>query len=208
MSKQGRPVCNGLICACIVAAGVLLTYPVAEMGFQDDWSYIRPALEFARTGHFVYNGWATAMLGWIIPWSALFIKVFGFSFTIVRLSMLPVTMACIYLFHASLVRFGISGRNAVLGALTLGLSPTFLPMAASYMTDVPGLFVIVLCLYLCQRAVAAHSDRAAILWLCCAAASNVAGGTVRQISWLGALVMGPYTAWVLGKGRGVLATRS
>ena len=203
MSRQWRSQRNGLICACIVAACVLLTYPVAEMGFQDDWSYIRTALEFARTGHFVYNGWATAMLGWIIPWSALFIKVFGFSFTLVRLSMLPVTMACVYLFHANLVRFGIRERNAVLGALTLGLSPIFLPMAASYMTDVAGLFVIVLCLYLCQRAVVAQSDRAVVLWLCCAAASNVVGGTVRQISWLGALVMVPSTAWLLRSRRGV-----
>jgi hypothetical protein len=117
-----------------------------------------------------------------------------------------VTMGCIYLFHASLVRFGIRGRNAVLGALTVGLSPIFLPMAAGYMTDVAGLFVIVLCLYLCQRAVAAHSDRTAVLWLCCAAASNVAGGTVRQISWLGALVMVPSTAWLLRRRHGVVAT--
>src|SRR5260370_21588001 len=206
MTDQSQANRDGLMCALLVAASVFAAYPVAEMGFQDDWSYIRTALEFARTGRFVYNGWATAMLGWIVPWSALFIKAFGFSFTVVRLSMLPVTMACIYLFHASLVRFGIRGRNAVLGALTLGLSLVFLPMAASYMTDVPGLFVIVLCLYLCQRAVAAHSDRAAVLWLCCAAASNVAGGTVRQISWLGALVMVPSTAWLLRRRRGVLAT--
>ena len=48
MYKQRRSLCNGLICACIVAAGVLLTYPIAEMGFQDDWSYVRTALEFAR----------------------------------------------------------------------------------------------------------------------------------------------------------------
>jgi hypothetical protein len=206
MTDQSQANRNGIICALVVAASVLATYPVAEMGFQDDWSYIRTALEFARTGHFVYNGWSTAILGWIIPWGALFINAFGFSFTVVRLSMLPVTMACIYLFHASLVRFGIRGRNAVLGALTLGLSPIFLPMAASYMTDVAGLFVIVLCLYCCQRAVAAHSDRAAVLWLCCAAASNVASGTVRQISWLGALVMVPSTAWLLRSRRGIVAT--
>jgi hypothetical protein len=206
MTDQSQANRDGLICALIVAASVLATYPIAEMGFQDDWSYIRTALEFERTGRFVYNGWATAILGWIIPWSALFIKSFGFSFTVVRLSMLPVTMTCIYLFHENLVRFGIRGRNAVLGALTVGLSPIFVPMAASYMTDVPGLFVIVLCLYLCQRAVAARSDRAAVLWLCCAAASNVVGGTVRQISWLGALVMVPSTAWLLRRRRGVVAT--
>lgn len=205
ISRHWRSQRNGLICSCIVSVCVLLTYPVAEMGFQDDWSYIRTALEFARTGHFVYNGWATAMLGWIIPWSALFIKLFGFSFTLVRFSMLPVTMACVYLFHANLVRFGIRDRDAVLGTLTLGLSPIFLPMAASYMTDVAGLFVIVLCLYLCQRAVVARSDRAVVLWLCCAAVSNVVGGTVRQISWLGALVMVPSTVWLLRKRHGVPA---
>lgn len=195
---------NGLLCALVVAACVAATYPVAETGFQDDWSYIRTALDFAQTGHFVYNGWATATLGWIIPWSAVFIKIFGFSFTLVRASLLPFTMACIYLFHSSLVRFGIRGRDAVLGTLTLGLSPIFVPLATSYMTDVAGMFVIMLCLYLCQRAVGAQSDRSAVLWLCCAAAGNIIGGTVRQIVWLGALVMVPATAWLLRRRRGVL----
>jgi hypothetical protein len=197
---------NGLLCALVIAACVVATYPVAETGFQDDWSYIRTALDFARTGHFVYNGWATAMLGWIIPWSALFIKIFGFSFTLVRASLLPFTMACIYLFHSSLVRFGVRGRDAVLGTLTLGLSPIFVPLAASYMTDVAGMFVMMLCLYLCQRAIAARSDRSAVLWLCCAAAGNIIGGTVRQIVWLGALVMVPATAWLLRRRRSVLWT--
>src|SRR5258708_3123083 len=139
------------------------------------------------------------MLGWAIPWGALFIKLFGFSFAAVRLSTLPLAMASVYLFHASLVRFGITARNAMVGALTLGLSPLFLPLAASYMTDVAGLFCILLCLYLCQRALAANSDRTTILWLACAGLTNVAGGTVRQIAWLGTLVMVPSTAWLLRK---------
>jgi hypothetical protein len=173
------------------------------MGFIDDWSYVKTAFVFARTGHIVYNGWATAMLGWAIPWAALFIKLFGFSFTAVRLSTLPLAMASVYLFHSSLLRFGITARNAIFGALTLGLSPLFLPLAASYMTDVAGLFCILLCLYLCQQAVAAHSDRTTILWLVSAALTNLAGGTVRQIAWLGALVMVPSTAWLLRKRTGV-----
>jgi hypothetical protein len=173
------------------------------MGFVDDWSYVKTALVFAQTGHIVYNGWATAMLGWAIPWGALFIKLFGFSFTAVRLSTLPLAMASVYLLHASLVRFGITARNAMVGALTLALSPLFLPLAASYMTDVAGLFCILLCLYLCQRALAAHSDRTTILWLTCAALTNIAGGTVRQIAWLGTLVMVPSTAWLLRKRAGV-----
>ena len=203
MPEQSHAVRNGIICACAPAAALLVSWPVAEMGFVDDWSYVKTAFVFVRTGHIVYNGWATAMLGWTIPWAALFIKLFGFSFTAVRLSTIPLAMASVYLLHASLVRFGIAARNAMVGALTLGLSPLFLPLAASYMTDVGGLFCILLCQYLCQRAVAARSDRTTILWLSCAALTNIAGGTVRQIAWLGALVMVPSTAWLLRKRAGV-----
>ena len=188
----------------IAAACLLASYPVAEIGFIDDWSYIKTALEFARTGHFVFNGWATAMLGWQVVWGALFIKLFGFSFTVVRLSAWLVALASVFLFHQILLRFGVAPRDAVFGTLTLGISPIFLPLAASYMTDVPGLFVILVCIYMCQRAVAARSDRAALLWLCSAALINVAGGTVRQIAWLGALVMVPSTAWLLRNRRAIL----
>jgi hypothetical protein len=208
MPEQVHAVRNGIVCACVTAASVLASWPVAEMGFVDDWSYVKTAFVFARTGHIVYNGWATAMLGWAIPWAALFIKLFGFSFTAVRLSTLPLAMASVYLLHASLVRFGITARNAMIGALTLGLSPLFLPLAASYMTDVAGLFCILLCLYVCQRALGAHSDRTTILWLACAALANVAGGTVRQIAWLGTLVMVPSTAWLLRKRAGVVRAAS
>jgi hypothetical protein len=202
--KQRRPLCLGLICSCIVAIGVMLTYPVAEMGFQDDWSYIKTAWEFAQTGHFVFNGWATAMLGWMIPWGALFLKIFGFSFTAARLSMMPVATATVFFFHATLVRFGIRPRNSVFGALMLGFSPIFFPMAASYMSDIPGLLVIILCLHFCLRAVQAETLQSTVFWLCCAACASAVGGTARQTAWLGVLVMVPSTAWLLRARRGIL----
>jgi hypothetical protein len=193
----------GLFCAAVVVVAVLVTYPVAEMGFIDDFSYVKTAQVFARTSHLVYNGWATAMLGWTVPWGALFIKLFGFSFTVVRLSTLPVAAASVALFHASLKRFGLDAHDAVQGALILGLSPLFLPLSATYMTDIAGTFVILLTLYLCQRALGAQSDRATVLWLLCAALTNVVGGTARQIAWLGALVMVPSAAWLVRRRRGI-----
>lgn len=204
MNQSSRDARNGALCALAVAAAMWASYPVAEMGFMDDWSYIKSAQIFAQTGHFVYNGWATAMLGWQIVWGALFIKLFGFSFTVTRLSMLPVVMATAVLLHSILRRFGVTPRNAVFGTLTFGFSPLFLPLAASFMSDVPGVFVVLLCLYCCKRAVDAETDRATIAWLVAAAASNALGGSVRQIAWLGALVMLPCTGWLLRKRRGAL----
>ncbi len=139
----------------------------------------------------------------MIAWGALFIKLFGFSFFTLRMANLPFALSSVYLFHRILVRLGVSERNASLGALTLGLSPVYFPVAISFMTDVPGLFVLLLCAYMCQLAIAARSNKATILWLVSAALLNVVGGTVRQTAWLGALVMVPATGFLLRKRRGV-----
>ena len=70
------------------------------------------------------------------------------------------------------------------------------------MTDMPGLLVLLLCTYLCLRAIVASSDRATVMWLVSAAMSSLVGGTVRQTSWLGALIVVPSTAWYLRRRRG------
>jgi hypothetical protein len=204
MTAQRAPRFSGPACGVLIGIAVLLCLPFADMGFIDDWSYVRTAYDFARTGHFVYNGWATAMLGWQIAWSAPFLKLFGYSFTVARLSMLPFAIGSAWMFHAILRRCGINNRNAVFGTLTFCLSPVFIPLAGSYMTDIGGIFVIVLCIYLCQCALDAKSDGAAVMCLCFASLTNVVGGTERQIAWLGALVLVPSAAWLLRKRRGVV----
>ena len=203
-SSGWKRVLPGIGCALSVALCVWLIHPALEMGTNDDWSYIKTAQIFASIGHFVYNGWATAMLGWQITWGALFIKLFGFSFFAVRMSTLPLAMASAYLFYVILLRFGISVQNAVFGTLVFALSPLSLPLTTSFMTDIPSVFAILVCLYCCLRVLAARNDRSALLWLCLAAGSNVALGTVRQIVWLGVLVMVPSTVWLVRRRRNLV----
>lgn len=196
---------NGVLCCLIFLLGYLLAWPVTKMGFIDDWSFFKTAQIFARTGHIVYNGWSDPMVGWLIPWGALFIHLIGATYLAVRLSILPTALLTLLLFHSTLIRFQLTPRNAFLGTLTLALCPLFLPFAAAYMTDMPCLFAVVLCLYCCQRAASSASSRTAIAWLTLAAASNVVGGTARQAAWLGVLVMVPCTGWLLRKRRAVFA---
>ena len=186
-----------ILCALTLPLAALAIHPVVEMGLYDDWSYIKTVQILAQTGHVVYNGWATAMLGWQLYLGAMFVKLFGFSFTVVRASILPIAMATAFLTQRTMVRAGINEWNASLGTLALVLSPLFLPLAFTFMTDITGLFCIVLCLYACLRALQAQTDRAALAWICFAAVSNAIGGTVRQIAWLGVLVMIPSTLWLL-----------
>lgn len=144
------------------------------------------------------------MLGWQLYLGALFIKLFGFSFTAARISVLIVSMGTVALIQRLFLRFGISQWNATIATLTIALSPLFLPLAYSFMSDVPCLFCLIVCFYGCVRAMQAKTDRATAGWLVFAALSNVLGGTVRQIVWLGALVVVPCTTWYLRRRAGVL----
>ncbi len=195
---------GGLVCALLAALSVLAAYPVVEMGVLDDWSYTRTALDLVRTGHIIYNGWATAMLGWQILWGALFIKLFGYSMLVVRLSTLPLAMGCALLMFWLCTRFGLNRINAFLATCTVVLSPVFVPLAASYMTDVPGFFSILVCLSFCVKALEARNGSDAISWLALATIAGVAGGTCRQVAWLAPLVIVPSAAWQLRKTRGVI----
>lgn len=191
-----------LLSVAIYCASIAIIWPVVELATDDDFAYAKMALTFAHTGHFVFNGWESAMVGWQVVWGALFIRLFGYSYLTLRFSTIVLGALLTLLLHRVLVRSGVTPAAAVFGTLTVVLSPLFLPMVASYMTDVPALLCIVLALYGCQRALRAHSDRAALAWLCASTAVNLLGGTVRQIVWLGALVMVPSAFWLLRARRG------
>ncbi len=157
-------------------------------------------------GHVVYNGCDGGH-----PRPGTFLgsrsssKLFGFSFTIARASTVIIATLTIALCQRLFVRFGASEWNATIGSLTLALSPLYLPLASMFMTDIPGFFAIVVCLYGCVNAVEAETDRATLGWLIFAALSNSVLGTVRQTGWLGALVIVPSACWLMRRRRGVAA---
>jgi Dolichyl-phosphate-mannose-protein mannosyltransferase len=193
-----------LFCALTVLLCELISRPYANMGVCDDWSYVRTAQELAASGHIHYNGWAAPMLGWQLYLGAAFVRLFGFSFTTVRMSTLFVAMLMAFALQRTLVRAGISECNATLGTLALALSPLYLMLSVTFMSDIFGLFAIVLCLYGCLRALQSTNDRTTIAWLLFAIAANALFGTSRQIAWLGTLVMVPSTLWLLRSQRRVL----
>ena len=167
------------------------------MSVCDDGPYILMAHTLATTGHIAYNGWATAMLGWQLYLGAAFIKLFGFSFTTVRSCTIFIAMLMAFLLQRTLIRASISGRNATLATLAFVLSPLYLMLSATFMSDIYGLFAIVLCLYGCLRALQASTSRSTIGWICFAVITNALCGTCRQIVWLGILVMVPSILWLL-----------
>ncbi len=193
-----------LFCAFAVLACALVSRPYANMGISDDGTYIRSAQRLLATGHILYNGVETPMLGWQLYLGAVFIRIFGFSLTTVRMSTLLVALLTAWLLQRTLALAGINERNATLGTLAFVLSPLYLMLSVTYMSDIFGLLAVVACLYACLHALQARTEGSAIFWLCFAIAANAICGAARQIAWLGILVMVPSALYLLRERRRVL----
>ena len=183
-------------CVAVLLLCIVCSWPVAETGMHDDGFYISMARVLAQTGHIHYNGWGAPTLGIQLFVGALFIKLFGFSFTVVRLTTILVALATAALFQRTLVRSGVTEFNAAVGAVTLMTSPVMLPVITSFITDLWCLFAIVLCLYCCLRSLQESEDRTAAFWIAAAAVGNALFGSTRQVAWLGVMVMVPATIYM------------
>ena len=190
-----------VLCAALIPLCALVVHPSLEMGINDDFSYVKTVQVLARTGHVVYNGWATAMLGWQLYLGALFVRLFGFSFTVVRSSVVVLAMLTAILLERTLRRAGLNRWNAAAGTLAFIFSPLFFPLIWSFMTDVAGMLAIVLCLYCALRVLTATVDGHAMAWLAGIAVASVVGGTARQIVWVGVLAMLPATVFLIRQRR-------
>jgi hypothetical protein len=199
---------HAVFCALAVLLAELISHPFAEMGISDDGPYIVMVHTLAATGHILYTGWAAPMLVWQLILAAALVKLFGFSYSVVRMSTILIAIVMAFVLQRILVRANISERNATIGTLALVLSPLYLVLSATFLTDITGLFAIVICLYGCLRALQSPTDRSAIGWLCFAVVTNAIFGTSRQIAWLGILVMLPATLWLLRARRRVLIAGS
>ena len=204
MHVIGRFRIHAIFCALAVLLCELISHPFAEMGISDDGPYVAMVHTLATTGHLLYTGWAAPMLVWQLVVAAAFVKLFGFSYSVVRMSTILIAVFMAFVLQRVLVRANISERNATVGTLALVLSPLYLVLSATFLTDITGLFAIVICLYGCLRALQSLTDRSAIAWLCFAVVTNAIFGTSRQIAWLGILVMLPSTLWLLRSRRRVI----
>ena len=188
---------NLLLAVLITATAMLLVWPFAEIPFADDFAYTHVALRLTQTGHFLYNGWEFSILVAHVCWGALFIRLFGFSFESVRFSTIPFALGAVAFCYLLVRRAGLKPSYAYLTTLLLGLSPLFVPLSTSYMTDVPCLFFTLAALYALSRAAEEGERFHGYLWLALGTVVGIVGGTGRQVVWLVPLSILPYLAWVM-----------
>jgi Dolichyl-phosphate-mannose-protein mannosyltransferase len=191
---------NAALCALVVLAAFFLTNPFVQIPFNDDWIYSYTVRQLAQTGKLVYCGESAGFLMQAC-WGAAVARIFHFSFVALRFSTLPFSMTCAALCYLLARRANLDHKNAFFVSILLALSPLFLPLAASFMTDVPALACILLSLYCLAESL--ESQRPWI-WLAAAYIAALAGGLDRQIVWIVPLTCGPYVACLRRKDAAVL----
>jgi Dolichyl-phosphate-mannose-protein mannosyltransferase len=195
MQKTGTPRAdarNALLCAAAVAAAFLIVNPFVQMPFDDDWSYAFTVREFLRTGRMLYNGWSAPLILTQVWWGALFSEIFGYSFIVLRFSTLPMAVGCAILAYLLARRADLAPSRAIFCSLLLCLSPLFLPLALSFMTDVPALMFTLLCLYAFVRAAQSLRTMEFLAWLGVGIIFGIIGGMGRQTVWVVPLSVVPY----------------
>ena len=164
-----------------VMAAFVAVNPSLEMPINDDWGYARMAQLFAATGRLQYDSWGSPMVGIHAIWGALFIKIFGFSFTLLRFSTAVTASGCALVCHAICRRLGLSPAMSAFTAMTLMLSPLTIAMTATFMTDLTGLFLVLVLLYGALGCAQAETDARCMVWLFAIVCAGVLACSVRQV---------------------------
>jgi 4-amino-4-deoxy-L-arabinose transferase-like glycosyltransferase len=130
---------------CLILVGMtgvmlvttFFAYSPAELPIIDDWTYAWSVEHFLHAGELRVLEWSAHYPLAQILWGALFSRLLGFSFVVLRLSTLVLTWAGLLAFFLTLHEWGIQPVLAGLGTLMLWCNPVFFVLSHSLMTDVP-----------------------------------------------------------------------
>ncbi len=127
-----------LLATVLAAAGVaLLIGPRGDFPLSDDWSYAFAARSLCETGVLRMLPWTGASLVLQAGYGAALCRLFGFSFTVLRVSTVLLATSGAGAFVLLLRTLGLRGGALLLGTLLFALNPLFVNLAFTFMTDVP-----------------------------------------------------------------------
>jgi hypothetical protein len=197
-----RDILTAIACALVFTVVFLLMRPFVEITYSDDFSYAFIVKKLLETGHLVYNGWSAPMVITQAWWGWAWCKLLGgFSFVHLKISILPLAAGSVALCYLISRRAGLRQGPALFATALVTLSPLFLPLAMSFMTDIPALFCTLLALYAFSKS---DGSKAGLAWLAIGFIISILGGMTRQSVWIVPLVVMPYLAWWRRRERGFL----
>lgn len=125
----------------------LLVNPIGNFPLNDDWAYYQNVYYLAEEGRFFFSDWLAMTLVLQVLWGAFVCKIFGFSFTVLRLATVLLAVVGTWSGFLFFNKFCKNKTVAYLAALLLLINPLYFSLANSFMTEVHFLVAFIPGLY-------------------------------------------------------------
>ena len=110
-----------------------------DFPLNDDWAYARNVQYLSERGEIYFDPWPAQTLIAQTVWGALFTKLFGFSFTVLRVSTLVAGAIGVYYWYKIWLSAGANVSSSVFLTLLLAFNPFYFTLSYSFMTEIPFL---------------------------------------------------------------------
>lgn len=132
--------------AAVFVTLVIAVDPRGDFPLNDDWDFAKAAWAFAETGEFQFTGYTAASIRLQVLWGALWTRLFGQSYEVLRASTLFLAFATLVVLWGLLLRLGVPRGTRLLGVGALLAHPIWFWSAFTYMTQVPAIFMTLIAL--------------------------------------------------------------
>lgn len=136
-----------LIIIALFALQFIFINPLGEFALNDDWVHTDTIRHWVETGEFRMLPFAGPTFYVPILYGSLLVKLFGFSFSLLRISTLAITLALLLLYYALLNKITKNPLWSFISVLLLWFNPIFYNLTFTFMSDVPALFLFIAALY-------------------------------------------------------------
>lgn len=167
---------ESLVIVAVFGAVVLAIDPRGAFPLNDDWNFALGTWWFAEHGEFRFARFTGMSLRAQVLWGALWTRLFGESFEVLRASTLTLALASLLVFHRFCARAALGRFARLIAVGALLAHPIFIWSSFTYMTQIPYLFCSIVACYCWMRG----ANREAIGWFAAGSAALVASFFVRQ----------------------------
>jgi hypothetical protein len=136
--------------------GLVSVRPLTDVPVIDDWVYAWSVEHFLKTGELRVLEFSSVYPLAQILWGALFARVAGFSFGVLRLSTVVLAVLGCWALYFTLRELTYSRTASLLGALALAVDPVYFALSFSFMTDVPFVALSTISLFYYVSALCRH----------------------------------------------------
>jgi hypothetical protein len=121
---------------------IALCGPGGDFALDDDWAYAWSARHLAATGELRILDWAAPSLATHVAWGAALVRLVGPSHVVLRAGTLGWALGGLLVLYAIGRRSAFSTGQSLALALSVGLSPWYVNLSFTYMTEVPWLVLM------------------------------------------------------------------